>query len=207
MEYEIADILRDHIREIEATNHQYKVLNHIIDCRTMFMGGHLLECNNPKCEHTENLYNSCCDRHCPKCQGSKQIEWKVKKNNDILPVMYSHVTSTIPRFLYSIVRYNEKECYSLMFKSLNEALVELSLGSKIGFISIIHTWTQLVDYHPHIHCLLPEVKINKYNKCKISSQNNLFNRKSYFRPAEQNKTGYHKKNMFRRISSGHLFTI
>lgn len=169
MGYEIADIISDHLNEIKVTSHQYNVLNHIIDCRTAFLGGHLLECSNPSCGHSENLYNSCQDRNCPKCQGSKQLEWKRDRNNDLLPVDYSHITFTNPRVLYDLYRYNKKECYSIMFRSINDTLKEFSGTSKTGFILIIHTWTQLVDYHPHIHCVLPEIKINNDNSSKISS--------------------------------------
>lgn len=175
MEYELSDIISDHLRELKVTSHQYNVLNHIIDCRTAFMGGHLLGCSNPECDHTENLYNSCCDRNCPKCQSGKQLKWKNNRNNDLLPVDYLHMTFTIPRVQYEIFRYNKKVCYSVFFKSINEAIKEHSGNSKVGFILIIHTWTQLGNYHPHIHCALPEVKVENDNisavKYSINKEN------------------------------------
>ena len=168
MGFEIAKIARDHFLKIKLTSHQYNVFNHIIDCRTLFMGGHLLKCSNSNCDHSENLYNSCCDRNCSKCQGGKQLKWKNKNNKDLLPVDYLHLTFTIPRVQYKIFRYNKKVCYPILFKSINEALKELSGSAKIGFISIIHTWTQLLNYHPHIHCAIPEVKVeNNNNKLSV----------------------------------------
>lgn len=200
MGYEIADIIKDHLKDIKVTSHQYNILSHLADCRTLFMGGHLLKCSNPNCNHTENLYNSCRDRNCPKCQGSTQIKWKDERNKDILPVSYSHITFTIPRDHYEIFQYNNKECYSIQFKSANEALTELAGNSKIGFISIIHTWTQQVNYHPHIHCVVPEIKINKNNEGKISTGKHVYNKESL-------NVTYKRillKNMLKSLKTGEL---
>lgn len=168
MDYELADIVSDHYRNLKMTNHQYKVLSNIMFCRTKKLGGHKLKCSNLKCNHTENLYNSCRDRHCPKCQGSNQIKWKNKKLNELLPVMYNLLTFTIPRAFYELFSYNQAECYKVLYDSVKETL---SINTfKIGFNLVFHTWTQQLNYHPHIHCYIPNVKVQNDSKNKITSK-------------------------------------
>lgn len=162
MEYELSDIIQDHIKALKMTAHQHKVLTHIMHCRTHYMGGHKLECSNQNCDHTEILYNSCRDRHCPKCQGSNQIKWKNKRIQELLPTTYNHLTFTIPSFLHATWEYNQEECYKLLFSTIREILK--CSKYKIGFNQILHTWTQQINYHPHIHCVIPDIKIKNNNK-------------------------------------------
>lgn len=162
MEYELADIVNDHIKEIKMTPHQHKVLNHIMYCRTKYMGGHLYGCDNPECNHTEIFYNSCRDRHCPKCLGSNQIKWKNKKIQEMLPVDHNHLVFKTPRYFYQVYLFNQEECYKIQFDTIREILSNSNF--KLGYQEIIHTWNGQLNYHPHIHCVLPNVKIGKDNK-------------------------------------------
>lgn len=168
MDYELADVLNDHLPNLNITYQQNKVLSNIMFCRTENMGGHKLKCSNPECDHSETLFNSCRDRHCPKCQGSNQIKWKNKRLNEILPVMYTLLTFTIPRALYGIFEYNQKVCYNILYDAIKETLSNSKY--RIGYQLIIHTWTQLLHYHPHIHCFIPNVKVQRDRSNKISTK-------------------------------------
>ena len=137
--------------------HIKKVIWNIISCRTSKLGGHMDECE--ECGHIKISYNSCRDRHCPKCQTLKKEKWIEDRKNDLLPVPYFHVVFTIPEELNFLVLTNQKEMYSILFKSVSETLLELSkdakyLGAEIGFTTILHTWGQNLMNHPHIHCIV-----------------------------------------------------
>lgn len=155
---ELADILQANIHKIQfITSYEKKVLNAIINCRTSKLGRHKLFCDN--CGYTEISYNSCRNRHCPKCQGSNGFKWVDKKMKDILPVEYYHAVFTVPDTLNKIILYNKKIAYKLLFKAVSKTLLEVAgnkknLGAKIGFISVMHTWDQLLNFHPHIHCIV-----------------------------------------------------
>jgi len=136
----------------------YKVSNAIMQCRTEEMGGHIYRCS--ECSNELTLYNSCRNRHCPTCQSYATAKWVQARIDEVLPVPYFHVVFTIPQQLRDIFYYNRVVCYSILFKAVNQTLQELAkdknrLGGQIGVVSILHTWTQLLDYHPHLHCILP----------------------------------------------------
>jgi hypothetical protein len=136
---------------------QYKVMQHIENCRTAFLGGHVDRCD--ECNHERISYNSCRDRHCPKCQFLKKEKWLENRLNDFLPIGYFHVVFTIPDSLNSILLNNQKIMYDIFFRSVSETLKELAADKKyikalIGFITILHSWGQNVSYHPHVHCIV-----------------------------------------------------
>lgn len=160
MSAEIADIVRDCLPHMRVPDHLRKVLTNIKNCRTAKLGVHKhIHCNNPDCEYEVELYNSCRDRNCPKCQGSKKLKWILKQLDDVLPINYFHVVFTIPSVLRKLFKYNKKLCFNLLFKAVSYTLNSVSatnkkLKAKIGFIAILHTWTQLLHFHPHIHCII-----------------------------------------------------
>jgi Putative transposase/Transposase zinc-binding domain len=133
------------------------VLSHIADCHTMRMGGNKLSC---ECGHREIHYNSCRDRHCPLCQGAARVKWVKDRLTELLPVSYFHVVFTIPQELHSLARANHKIFYKTLFRCVHDTLLEVcmnpdNLGGRIGGMSVLHTWTQKLTYHPHVHCIVP----------------------------------------------------
>lgn len=165
---EIADIFRAHSKTLGPlfTDH-WKVVTSITNCRTHILGGHKLSCN--QCEFTKNAYNSCRNRHCPKCQYLARTKWIEKRMDDLLPCEYFHVVFTIPSELRRLFLRNKKLCYNLLFKASSDTLKEVAenpknLGAQIGFIGILHTWTQNLMDHPHVHYIVPAGGLNKNNK-------------------------------------------
>lgn len=157
--------------------HLTKVINNIIHCRTSELGGHIDECE--ECGHTRISYNSCRDRHCPKCQTLKKERWLQDRKDDLLPVSYFHVVFTIPQELNFLTLTNQKEMYSILFKAVSETLLELSrdkkyLGCEIGFTTILHTWGQNLMNHPHIHCVVPSGGLSLDGNKWINSKNKFF---------------------------------
>ncbi|MBW9172714.1 transposase zinc-binding domain-containing protein, partial [Clostridium estertheticum] len=157
---EIQDIFNqfgdEYRRNHKLPLHILKTMIAIESCRTAELGGHVDECN--ECGHIRISYNSCRNRHCPKCQTLAKERWLEKRKDDLLPVGYFHIVFTIPQELNFITLTNQKEMYSILFNSVSETLIELSrdkkyLGAEIGFMSILHTWGQNLMNHPHIHCI------------------------------------------------------
>ena len=135
-----------------------KVLLAIRRCRTAALGGHLDECT--RCGHRAISYNSCRNRHCPKCQVGARDRWLAARRQELLPTRYVHVVFTLPRRLAPLVLQNKKVIYDLLFRTSAETLVEIArdpqhLGAEIGFFSVLHTWTQKLELHPHVHCVVP----------------------------------------------------
>lgn len=151
-----------------------KAMSAIERCRTGELGAHADVCED--CGHTRISYNSCRDRHCPKCQFLARERWIQDRNYDLLDVRYFHVVFTIPDTLNTLVFQNQRELYAVLFRAANEAMRELSanrkyLGAKIGVTSVLHTWGQNLCYHPHIHCIIPGGGIDSLGKWKPSRQN------------------------------------
>jgi hypothetical protein len=175
MSAEIGDIVRDLLPYLVITPHLRKVLTNIKNCRTIKLGRHKqVFCDNNDCDYSVELFNSCRDRNCPKCQGSKRLKWVLKQLKDVLPINYFHVVFTIPSSLRKLFKYNKKVCYNLLFKAASQVLNEVSaknrkLKAKIGFIAILHTWTQRLHFHPHLHCIVTGGGISldktKWNSC------------------------------------------
>jgi hypothetical protein len=135
-----------------------KVLLAIARCRTAALGGHIDECT--RCGHRAISYNSCRNRHCPKCQAGARERWLEKRRRELLPTPYVHVVFTLPRPLAQLTLQNKKLIYDLLFRSSAETLLEVArdpkhLGAEIGFFSVLHTWSQKLELHPHVHCVVP----------------------------------------------------
>jgi hypothetical protein len=135
-----------------------KVLLAIVRCRTAVLGGHLDECT--RCGHRAISYNSCRNRHCPKCQAGARERWLEKRRQELLPTPYVHVVFTLPRPLASLALQNKKVVYDLLFRTSAQTLLEVArdqkhLGAEIGFFSVLHTWSQKLELHPHVHCVVP----------------------------------------------------
>src|SRR5467141_2508943 len=135
-----------------------KVLPAIARCRTAALGGHLDECT--RCGHRAISYNSCRNRHCPKCQAGARDRWLAARRQELLPTRYVHVVFTLPRHLAPLVLQNKKVLYDLLFRTSAETLLEVArdpkhLGAEIGFFSVLHTWSQKLTAHPHVHCVVP----------------------------------------------------
>ena len=178
---EVADIIReygeDYKRRHKLPSRMIKVMNAIENCRTSKLGGHIDECDN--CGHIKISYNSCRNRHCPKCQGLAKERWLMDRKSDLLPIEYFHMVFTIPDTLNPLTLRNQKEIYSILFKSVSETLIELGkdpkyLGADIGFIGILHTWGQNLIDHPHIHCIVPGGGLSFDTKRWISSREKFF---------------------------------
>lgn len=144
---------------------------------TARLGGHVDECNN--CGHIKISYNSCRNRHCPKCQGLAREKWLAARKKDLLPVSYFHIVFTIPHNISPVVLRNQKELYTILFKAASETLLELGkdkkhLGAEIGLIAILHTWGQNLMDHPHLHCLVPGGGLSFDGKEWIKSKEKFF---------------------------------
>src|SRR5262245_54530453 len=131
----------------------------ILHCRTSALGGHIDVC--PRCGGDKTIsYNSCRNRHCPKCQTQSRQRWIAARKEELLETRYFHVVFTLPHELHSLVLQNEAELYSLLFRAVADTLLEVAanpehLGAEIGFFGILHTWGQNLLFHPHIHCVIP----------------------------------------------------
>jgi len=162
---EVADIVRARIAGFLEKSRRWlhwshvKVLNAVVSCRTAALGGHRDRC--PGCGHEIAIsYNSCRDRHCPKCQTAERNRWVAQRQAEILPVGYFHVVFTLPHEFSALALQNKKLIYGLLFRASAETLLEVAanpehLGAAIGFLSILHTWGQNLLVHPHVHCLVP----------------------------------------------------
>ena len=161
---EVADLIRIAGDAFVERNRQWigwkhvKVLLAIARCRTAALGGHLDKCT--RCGHRAISYNSCRNRHCPKCQTGARERWIAARQRELLPTRYVHVVFTLPRELAPLVLQNRKAVYDLLFRASAETLMEVAqdprhLGAEIGFFSVLHTWNQKLDLHPHVHCVIP----------------------------------------------------
>src|SRR5678816_504326 len=135
-----------------------KVYNAILACRTAALGGHVDECS--RCGYQAVSYNSCGNRHCPKCQTRARHRWLTARKRDLLPTRYAHVVFTLPRKLAPVALQNKREIYGLLFRASAETLLAVArdpshLGAQIGFFSVLHTWNQQLLVHPHVHCVVP----------------------------------------------------
>lgn len=158
---EVADILRRYGSQYRQSHklprNQLRAMRALEVCRTGELGGHVDECDT--CGHLEISYNSCRNRHCPKCQTLRKERWVQDRSSDLLPVEYFHVVFTIPAGLNPLVMRNQKVMYDVLFRSVSETLIELGedpkrLGARIGFICVLHTWGQNLMDHPHVHCIV-----------------------------------------------------
>jgi hypothetical protein len=155
-----------------------KVLRAIARCRTAALGGHLDECT--RCGHRAPIsYNSCRDRHCPKCQTAARDRWIAARRRELLPTRYLHVVFTLPSRLAPLVLQNKKVLYGLLFRTSAETLLEVArdpkhLGAEIGFFSVLHTWSQKLKIHPHVHCVVPAGGLSLDHTRWVRSRDNYF---------------------------------
>ncbi len=156
---ELADVFLAHGDRLDRlSSQQERAVRAITSCRTAALGGHVQACDT--CGHEEIRYNSCRDRHCPKCGGLDKARWVEARKKDVLPVEYHHVVFTIPEELHPIFLSNARLSYTLLFSAVAQTLSEVAanprnLGAKIGFTAVLHTWTQTLRFHPHIHAIVP----------------------------------------------------
>ena len=161
---EVADIFRGHgpaWRQANAGHvslDQLKVMSAIESCRTAALGGHVARCE--KCSHTQIAYNSCRNRHCPKCQGAAAKQWLAEREAELLPVPYYHLVFTLPSAIADIAYQNKAVIYNLLFKVSAETLITIAadpkhLGARIGVLSVLHTWGSALTHHPHVHMIVP----------------------------------------------------
>jgi len=161
---EVADIFRRYgpaYRQANAGHislNQLKVMSAIEACRTEALGGHVAACT--KCNHQHIAYNSCKNRHCPKCQGPAARDWMSARVVDLLPVEYFHVVFTLPAEVARIALWNKRAVYGLLFKASSETVMTIAadpkrLGARVGMTSVLHTWGSALTHHPHIHMIVP----------------------------------------------------
>jgi len=171
--------LRDHGLAWRARNaghvslDQLKVMSAIARCRTAALGGHVLRCE--QCSHTAISYNSCRNRHCPKCQGAAAKQWLAEREAELLPVPYFHVVFSLPARIADIAYQNKAAIYDLLFKASSETMLTIAadpkhLGARIGMLCVLHTWGSALNHHPHVHMIVPGGGFSLDGKRWVSSR-------------------------------------
>ena len=161
---EVADIFRQYGPAYRDTHgaslspQQHRAMRAIELCRTTALGGHVDQCDH--CGHQTISYNSCRNRHCPKCQSLATAQWLEERRGELLPVEYFHVVFTLPDSLAPLALHNQRVVYNLLFQAASQTLLRIAadpkhLGARIGFLAILHTWGQNLLHHPHLHCVVP----------------------------------------------------
>jgi len=180
---EVADVIRaagdaffDRSRKWFTWLH-LKVLTAILRCRTAALGGHVDACSG--CGHQVISFNSCRNRHCPKCQANARDRWLEARRRDLLPTRYVHVVFTLPHQLAPLALQNKREIYGLLFRTSAETLLQVArdprhLGAEIGFFSVLHTWNQQLLHHPHVHCVVPAGGLAPDHSHWIPGRHNFF---------------------------------
>ena len=223
---EVADIVRAHGDEFRQAHRgslsvrQRRVLHAIENCRTAALGGHLERCD--QCGHERNAYNSCADRHCPKCQSLARAKWLEKRRAELLDCEYFHVVFTLPDELAALALQNKRQMYNLLFRATAETLQSIAadpqhLGAQIGFFCILHSWGQTLNFHPHLHCVVPGGGISLDGSRWVACRPGFFLpvkvlsrrfRKLYLRYLQQTyaagRLRFHGE--LQRLSSPHAFT-
>ncbi|MFH1434779.1 MAG: IS91 family transposase [Pseudomonadota bacterium] len=157
--WELADILRaharDYVRDHRVPPGHLKVMDDIMDCRSSFFGFHVDKCT--QCGHKQIAYNSCLNRHCPKCQSLPKARWLEARKSELLPVPYFHVVFTLPHELNPVALCNKKLVCSILFQAASQTLKDFALrrGGSLGFLALLHTWDQTLGHHVHLHCVVP----------------------------------------------------
>jgi len=161
--FEVADVFRCYGADYRLhngasmSNAQHRVMTAIEVCRTAFLGGHLEQCD--QCGHQRNAYNSCANRHCPKCQSLARAQWLEDRQSELLNTQYFHVVFTLPQQIATIAYQNKRELYGILFRATAQTLLTIAadpkhLGAEIGFFAVLHTWGQNLLHHPHLHCVV-----------------------------------------------------
>lgn len=173
--YEVADVLRyTDASLLTLTVHQQKTLRAIQQCRTAALGGHIDACD--QCGNITISYNSCRNRHCPKCQGHKREEWIQKREADLLPCTYYHVVFTLPQELNALALYQPMNVYDTLFKATWQTLDQFGRTAQVqlGMMAVLHTWGQNLTLHPHLHCIVPGGGINANGKWQKQLRSNKY---------------------------------
>ena len=159
---EVAEVIREHgaayRKRYRPSREQRRVLTDLVHCQTAVLGGHTKRCD--RCGHIVCVYNSCRNRHCPKCQGAARAAWLEAREQEVLDVEYFHVVFTLPHELAPLALQNRRTVYGMLFRAASETLLTIArdpkhLGARIGCIALLHTWGQNLLVHPHLHCLIP----------------------------------------------------
>lgn len=178
---ELADIFNcsgeTFLEKHELCPDQIKAYNAIRNCRTARLGGHSDQCDH--CGYTRNSYNSCRNRHCPKCQHTRKLQWVDKLASNLPPVKHFHIVFTIPSCLHAIFYINQGKAYSLLFKAAGQALMQCAanpklIGAQAGAVGVLHTWGQTLVYHPHIHMIVPSGGLSEDQMEWIPSHKKFF---------------------------------
>ena len=171
-------LLKLHLHELDLNGHEQRILGALQKCRTAALGGHQQACDN--CGEVKLHYNSCGNRHCPQCQGANRERWILEREHDLFDVPHHHITFTVPAQLRTLFKLNEKLLYNVLFKIMWGTLSSFSsdkrsrLQAELGVISILHTWTQKLEYHPHLHCIVPAGGLAQSGKWKGKGGKFLF---------------------------------
>lgn len=178
---EVADVIREHgaafVKRYRPSRSQRRVLTHLLQCRTAALGGHAKKCD--RCGHIVCVYNSCRNRHCPKCQGAARAAWLQAREQEVLDVEYFHVVFTLPHELAPLALQNPRTLYGMLFRAASETLLTLArdpkhLGAQIGSLALLHTWGQNLLLHPHLHCVVPAGGISPDGKRWVSGRDGFF---------------------------------
>lgn len=175
----IINIVRDQLPSIVANAWKRRTLYAMLRCRTSALGGHIDRCDNPKCGKLHISYNSCRNRHCPKCQGHLREQWIAKREADLVNTPYFHVVFTLPNHLNGLAVEKPKQLYNLLFASAWSVIRDFGantkmLGARMGMIAVLHTWGQNLSLHPHLHCIVPAGGITPHGKWKTSRSKGRF---------------------------------
>jgi len=173
---EVGDLIRQHIDDIHQivpNTWKRRTMYALARCRTAAMGGHIDQCDNPACNRVHISYNSCRNRHCPKCQGHLREKWINAREADLLNTKYFHVVFTLPHHLNELALERPDLIYGLLFKTTWSMIEDFGhspklLGARMGMIAVLHTWGQNLSLHPHLHCIIPAGGITKSNKWKAT---------------------------------------
>ncbi len=180
---EVADIFHAHGAVYRAANkghislNQFKVMSAIERCRTAALGGHVARCAD--CTHEHIAYNSCRNRHCPKCQAGAAKTWLAAREAELLPVRYFHLVFTLPKQIADIAHQNKREIYNLLMRASADTVIKIAadpkhLGAKVGITSVLHTWGSAMTHHPHVHMIVPGGGLSRDGSKWIASRKNFF---------------------------------
>jgi len=180
---EVADIFRDHGAAWRASNagrislNQLKVMSAIERCRTAVLGGHVARCED--CTHEHIAYNSCRNRHCPKCQSTAAKAWLAAREAELLPVRYFHLVFTLPKPIADITYQNKREIYNLLMRVSADTVIKIAsdpkhLGARVGVTSVLHTWGSAMTHHPHVHMIVPGGGLSTDSSKWITCRKNFF---------------------------------
>jgi hypothetical protein len=176
---ELAEVVERHGHRLggELTPEERRIFRAITCCRTAALGGHVETCDH--CHHRRIAYNSCRNRHCPRCQGSACAKWMAERAKELLPVEYFHVVFTLPDTFNSLALNNKRVVYNVLFDAVSQTLLEVAanpkhLDAKIGFLAILHTWGQNLSLHPHVHCVIPGGGLSADGKHWVACRKGFF---------------------------------